>query len=305
MSEEGGGTQTVALLEGVHHSYRGTPALQGVQLEVRRGEVLALLGPNGAGKTTCIGLLLGLLRVQRGEVRVLDGAPEAMAVRRRRGAMLQVAGVPPTLRVREHVDLFRSYYPAPLDEAALLAAAGLQGLEDRRFDRLSGGQKRRVMFALALAGDPELVFLDEPTTGLDVEARRLMWAEVRRIAAAGRTVVLTTHYLEEAVALADRVEVLHRGRVVAEGTPAEVKRSSGRRVRCVTRVSLDELRRRPDVVSASTNGRHTELLTTAPEDLLRWLLMEDSELGELSVSGAGLEEALLALTRDEAPGAAA
>jgi len=288
----------VARLEGVSFAYRRAPALVDVSLEVRRGEVLALLGPNGAGKTTCLGLLLGLLPVQQGRVRVLDQPPHAMEARRRRGAMLQDGGVAPTLRVREHLDLFRSYYPSPLDEASLLAAAGLEGLEERRFDRLSGGQKRRVLFALALAGDPELVFLDEPTTGLDVEARRLMWKEVRRIAEAGRTVVLTTHYLEEADALADRVVVMHRGRLVAEGTPAEVKRSSGRRVRCATRLGLEELQGRPEVISASRSGRHTELLTPTPEALLRWLLAADPELCELSVSGAGLEEALLSLTSD-------
>lgn len=295
----------IASLEGVHHAYRSTGALDGVSLEVRRGEVLALLGPNGAGKTTCIGLLLGLLRVQRGRVRVLGQSPQAMSVRRRRGAVLQVSGVAPTLKVREHIDLFRSYYPTPLDEASLLAVAGLQGLEDRRFDRLSGGQQRRVMFALALAGDPELVFLDEPTSGLDVEARRLMWTEVRRIAAAGRTVVLTTHYLEEADALAHRVAVLHGGRVVALGTPEEVKRSCGRRVRCMTRIALGELRLRPEVTEASESGRHTELLTSSPEALLRWMLAADPELAELSVSGAGLEEALLSLTREKPQGVAA
>jgi ABC-2 type transport system ATP-binding protein len=263
-----------------------------------------MLGPNGAGKTTCIGLLLGLLRVQRGSVRVLGREPDALEVRRRRGAVLQTAAVAPTLRVREHLDLFRSYYRQPMDEARLIAAAGLAGLEDRRFDRLSGGQQRRVMFALALAGDPELVFLDEPTTGLDVEARRLMWAEVRRFSGAGRTVVLTTHYLEEADALADRVVVLHRGRVIAEGAPAEVKRGSGRRVRCVTSLPLEELRSRPEVAQASRNGRHTELLTPRPEALLAWMLPADPSLSELTVSGAGLEEALLALTA-EGPGVAA
>jgi ABC-2 type transport system ATP-binding protein len=198
--------------------------------------------------------------------------------------------------VRELIDLFRSYYPRPVAEERLIAVAGLEGLEDRRFDRLSGGQQRRVMFALALAGDPELVFLDEPTTGLDVEARRLIWAEVRRLSAAGRTVVLTTHYLEEADALADRVIVVHRGRVIAEGTPDEVKRSSGRRVRCATRLDLDVLAQRPEVASVRRSGRHTELLTPSPEALLTWMLSADPELGDLTVSGAGLEEALLALT---------
>lgn len=289
----------LATMSAVTHRYGDVVALDGLNLEIRAGEVLAVLGPNGAGKTTAIGLLLGTLRVQEGTVRVFGHEPGAGAVRMRRGAMLQVSGVPDTLTIAEHLELFSSYYPAPLPVSRLLAMAGLEELADRRYGRLSGGQKQRVMFALALAGDPELVFLDEPTTGLDVEARRSLWNEIRELKAAGRTAVLTTHYLEEADALADRIAVIHEGRVVAEGTPAEIKsRAADRRVRCITSVKSDEVAALPGVARVEVNGQHLEVLTTQPEELLRTLLALDPDLRDLHVTGARLEDAFLTLVRD-------
>ncbi len=289
----------LAAMSAVTHRYGGVVALDGLDLEIRAGEVLAVLGPNGAGKTTAIGLLLGTLRAQEGTVRVFGHEPGADAVRMRRGAMLQVSGLPDTLTVAENLELFSSYYPAPLPVSRLLTMAGLQDLHGRRYGRLSGGQKQRVMFALALAGDPELVFLDEPTTGLDVEARRSLWNEIRGLKAAGRTAVLTTHYLEEADALADRIAVIHQGRVVAEGTSAQIKsRAADRRVRCITSVNRDEVAALPGVARVEANGQHMEILTGVPEELLRTLLAVDPDLRDLQVTGAGLEDAFLTLVRD-------
>ena len=291
----------LATMSAVTHRYGDVVALDGLDLEIRAGEVLAVLGPNGAGKTTAIGLLLGTLRAQEGTVQVFGHEPGASAVRMRRGAMLQVSGVPDTLTVAEHLELFSSYYPAPLPVSRLLAMAGLEELADRRYGRLSGGQKQRVMFALALAGDPELVFLDEPTTGLDVEARRSLWNEIRELKAAGRTAVLTTHYLEEADALADRIAVIHQGRAVAEGTPAEIKsRAADRRVRCITSVNREDVAALPGVARVEANGQHLEILTARPEELLRTLLELDPDLRDLHVTGAGLEDAFLTLIRDGA-----
>ncbi|MDE2720028.1 MAG: ABC transporter ATP-binding protein [Gemmatimonadota bacterium] len=290
--------EAVARLSGVTHRYGAVVALEEVDLKVRRGEVLAVLGPNGAGKTTAISLLLGSVAVQTGEATVFGQRPGAPEVRARRGAMLQISGVPETLTIGEHIDLFRAYYPAPVSASRLLAMAGLEGLERRRFGKLSGGQKQRVMFALALCGDPQLVFLDEPTAGLDVEARRGLWEEIRALSESGRTTVLTTHYLEEADALADRIVVLHRGRVIAEGSPASIKsRTAARRVRCVTGVHRDRVASLPGVVRSETRGRYLEILTSRPEDLVRALLDLDPDLHDLTVVGAGLEEAFLALTR--------
>ena len=291
----------LASLAGVSHRYGDVLALDRLDLEVREGEVLAVLGPNGAGKTTAVSLLLGTLPLQSGAARVFGSAPDSAQVRRRRGAMLQVSGVPETLTVAEHLALFRAYYAAPLPAARLLEMAGLQELRDRRFGKLSGGQKQRVMFALSLAGDPELVFLDEPTAGLDLDGRRRLWDEIRGLKAAGRTAVLTTHYLEEADALADRIAVIHRGRLIAEGSPEEIKsRTAGRVVRCVTSIGLDPARAFPEAAGAEMKGQHLEIVTAQPEALLRRMFALDPGLSDLTVVGVGLEEAFLALTGDGA-----
>src|SRR6204780_5713421 len=228
----------VASLAGVNKSYGDIRALRGVNFSVRAGEVVALLGPNGAGKTTAVKLLLGLSQPNSGQVRVFGGDPTNPENRMRTGAMLQVGRVPETLRVREHIDLFSTYYPKPMALGEVLAAAGLEKLSDRKFGDLSGGQRQRVLFALAICGDPDLVFLDEPTVGLDVEAGRMLWDEIRRMVDRGKTVLLTTHYLQEADALADRIAVINQGAITAEGTPAEIKaQTSGKRIRCMTSLS--------------------------------------------------------------------
>jgi ABC-2 type transport system ATP-binding protein len=182
----------------------------------------------------------------------------------------------------------------------VVAAAGLQGLEDRLFGRLSGGQKQRVLFALALCGNPDLLFLDEPTVGLDVESRRAFWAVIEEKAAQGRSVLLTTHYLEEADALADRIVLINRGRIVAEGTPAEIKaRAAGRKVRCFTNLSLEEVAALPGVRNVRRDGEITELFAAEAERAVRELLARDPRLSALEVRGADLEEAFLTLTHHE------
>jgi len=218
-----GGDSEAASLVGVTKKYGSHRALDGIDLNVGAGELIALLGPNGAGKTTAVKLLLGLLRPDEGTVRVFGLDPSEAANRQRTGAMLQVTRVPETMRVREHIDLFSSYYPRPMPFAEIVGMAGLHGIEQRFFGELSGGQKQRALFALAICGDPDLLFLDEPTVGLDVQARRAMWRQIRTLLARGKSILLTTHYLEEADALANRIVVLNHGRMIANGTPAEIK----------------------------------------------------------------------------------
>lgn len=203
--------------------YADHVAVKDLTLAVPRGTVYGLLGPNGAGKTTAVRVLLGLAAADTGSATICGHAPDTQAAKLRRGALLQVAKVPETLRVREHIELFSCYYPKPLPTAETIEAAGLRGIEDRLFGDLSGGQKQRVLFALALCGNPDLLFLDEPTAGLDVEARRGLWARIRAFVARGGSVLLTTHYIEEADALANRIAVINHGRIVAEGSPAEIK----------------------------------------------------------------------------------
>lgn len=290
----------VATLTGVCKNYGGVRALRGVNFGVRAGEVVALLGPNGAGKTTAVKLLLGLLQPDGGQVRVFGRDPANPQTRLRTGAMLQVGRVPETLRVREHIDLFSSYYRAPLPLEKVLAAAGLERLRDRKFGDLSGGQRQRTLFALAICGDPDLLFLDEPTVGLDVEARRLLWEEIRRLVARGKSILLTTHYLEEADAIADRIAVINQGEIIAEGTPAQIKaQTSGKCIRCITSLHPESVRHLPGVTKVSEDRDALEIQAVEPERVIRELLALDPDLSSLEISSAGLEDAFLALIRDK------
>jgi ABC-2 type transport system ATP-binding protein len=294
-------THTAALMSKVSKNYGAVRALKNFDLEVGAGQLTAVLGPNGAGKTTAIKLLLGLARATSGKVSVFGGDPTVLATHLRVGAMLQVGRVPETLRVREHIDLFSSYYARPLPMAQTLAAAGIEDIRERKFGDLSGGQKQRVLFALAICGDPDLLFLDEPTVGLDVEARHLLWDEIRQLLSRGNTVVLTTHYLEEADALADRVVVINRGSIIAEGTPAAIKaRTAGKKIRCSTRLTAAVVRALPGVVDVQDDRGAMVIHTSRPENVLRELLARDLEVSGIEVTGAGLEEAFLALTQEKA-----
>jgi ABC-2 type transport system ATP-binding protein len=289
----------VASLEGISKNYGEVRALRNVNFSVHAGQVVALLGPNGAGKTTAVKLLLGLIPPNSGKTRVFGGDPTNPQNRMRTGAMLQVGRVPETLRVREHIDLFSSYYPKPMPLDEVLAAARLEKLRDRKFGDLSGGQRQRTLFALAICGNPDLLFLDEPTVGLDVEARRALWEEIRRLVGRGKTVLLTTHYLQEADALADRIAVINQGEIIAEGTPAEIKaQTSGKRIRCITALSVTSLLQIPGVTDARQDREAIEIHAREAEPVVRALLARDSALSGLEITSAGLEEAFLALTQD-------
>jgi ABC-2 type transport system ATP-binding protein len=287
----------IASLREVTKKFGAHVALDRFSLDLHPGEVVALLGPNGAGKTTAVRLLLGLSQASSGKVEIFGGNPRDRASRMRLGAMLQVGRMPDTLRVREHLQLFSSYYPNPRPLAELVTIAGLEGLEEKRFGMLSGGQRQRMLFALALCGNPDLICLDEPTLGMDVEARRSMWEQVRKLAAMGKTILLTTHYLEEADALASRIVVIQKGKVIAEGTPEELKTADGSRsIRCITSLAPSFVSALPGVTSVEQDGNAMLVRTHTPEAVLRTMLHEDAALSGLEVRGAALEDAFLALT---------
>jgi ABC-2 type transport system ATP-binding protein len=283
---------------GVSKCYGEVAALNNVSFQVRRGELVALLGANGAGKTTAVKLLLGLAAPNQGSVRVFAEDPRTAGAKMRIGAMLQVARVPETLKVREHIKLFCCYYPRPLPLGRIIEAAGLEGLENRLFGELSGGQRQRVLFALAICGDPDLLFLDEPTVGLDVDSRRAFWQQIRALLERGRSVLLTTHYLEEADALADRILVLNRGAIIAEGTPAEIKaKAAGKTIRCTTSLSVSEVQAIDGVSGVRTRKDGLEILTSCAEPVIRELLARDAGLANIEIASTGLEEAFLEITR--------
>ena len=298
-------TSTLARLRGVDKRYGAIRALDGFDLSLHAGQVTALLGTNGAGKTTAVGVLLGLLAADAGEARVLGGRPGSAAARRRCGTMLQSAGIPERLTVGEMLALVRSGYPHPLDTDECVALAGLDGLCGRRYGALSGGQQRRLQFALAICGRPRLLFLDEPTTGLDIGARQALWAAVRRLVAEGCGVLLTTHYLEEAEALSDRVAVIDAGRLVAEGSVGEIRaRVALRRIRCLSTLAPALVAQWPGVHEARREGDALLVLAEPAEPVVQRLLQSDAGLRELEIQRAGLAEAFLMLTRPAVAGAA-
>ena len=277
--------------------YGAVEALKGISLDIELGEVVAMLGPNGAGKTTSISLLLGLRKPTSGKALLFGLKPDDLNARSRVGVMLQESGIPTVLKVRELVDLFRSYYPKPMGRDRAIAMAGLEEKANAQVKELSGGQKQRLYFALAVCGDPDVLFLDEPTVGMDVEGRRSFIERIAEFIQMGRTVVLTTHYLEEADQLARRVVVIDRGVVIADASPQEIKsRVAGKRVRFKS-AALTEKDMEGLPVTTSTFVDHTvQLLTNQPEAVLRELFRRGVEISDLEVSGADLEDAFISLT---------
>jgi ABC-2 type transport system ATP-binding protein len=295
-------TPPLAELQAATRRYGDITAVDGIDLTLHRGEVLALLGANGAGKSTAIALMLGLVRADAGSARLFGMEPEAIEARRRTGVMLQSCVVSDMLHVDELLDLTRSYYPSPRSVADCVALAGLEGLLPRRYARLSGGQQRRVQFALAICGRPDLLFLDEPTTGLDIEARQGLWRALRELVAGGTSVLLTTHYIEEAEALADRVAVMAGGRIVASG-PMDAMRArvSQRRIRCRSDLDVEVVAGWPGVREAARNGGQLDIVADAAEPVLRRLLAADDTVADLDVRRAGLADAFLEITRQPHP----
>ena len=282
----------------------GVRALDSVCFDIHRGETVALLGPNGAGKSTAIDTMLGLRPQTSGEVRVLGGTPAAAVAAGKIGGMLQTSGLPEAATVGELVGLFRQLYSGARSQRELLALAGLTDLAGRGVGKLSGGQMQRVRFALALAGLPELLFLDEPTVGLDVEARRHFWQSLQAIAAEGTTTAFATHYLDEADANASRIIVISQGRVIADGTPADIKSSTSARTLRAAMPGPDPaaLLALPGVADVSVQGDAVAIRTTDADATLHAWYGLGRPIHGLEIGGGGLEEALLTLTGTGSPG---
>ena len=296
--------EPVIEVRGLRKRYAEVEAVRGIDLRIERGEVFALLGPNGAGKTTTVEILEGHRARTAGEVTVLgfDPGRNEVALKERTGIVLQRTGLEPYLTVAETVDMFRGYYPRPLPLNDIIEVVGLEEQRDQRVRRLSGGQQRRLDVAVGLAGDPELLFLDEPTTGFDPTARRGAWAMIRNLRTLGKTVLLTTHYLDEAQALADRVAIMVRGEIVAEDTPAGLVAADADaviRFRAPAGMALPEELALRDADEGLVEARTTDP-TRSLHALTSWALAEDIVLEDLTVSRLSLEDVFLRLTDEGA-----
>lgn len=289
----------LAELSGVSKRFGSLVALDAIDFQVRPGELLAVLGPNGAGKSTAISLLLGLQQPDAGSVHLFGRSPIMLEARRNVGVMMQEVALAAELRVREHLELVASYYPDPLSPAAAMEMTYTTALGSKPYGKLSGGQKRQVQFAMAVCGRPSLLFLDEPTVGLDIQSRTLMWAMLRQLVHDGVSIVLTTHYLEEAESLADRVIVLAKGRVVSSGTVREMRAIVGhKRITCSTLLAPELISAWPGVQSVSVERGRLQITTSNAETIIKRLVAADADFQDLEVHSAGLAEAFTELTQE-------
>src|SRR6266542_1759097 len=289
-------------VDGVVKRYGEVTALDGASFQIRKGETVALLGPNGAGKSTTVGILLGLLRPDAGRAQLFGGSPHEATAAGRVGAMLQHGDLPEGATVAELVRLVHDLYPAPGPLEETLELAGLTSIAGRRVERLSGGQAQRVRYALAIAGAPELLFLDEPTVGMDVQARQAFWRGARQLAGRGATVLFATHYLEEADDHADRIVVLVDGRVVADGPATAIKANARTRRVSATVAAVHDalLRGLPGVRGLQRHGESVLLESADADATVRALFASGVEVRDLEVTGADLEQAFLTLTNGTA-----
>jgi len=295
------GTGPVVSFDNVSKHYGSLRAVDGLSLDLRVGETVALLGPNGAGKSTSLDMLLALRKPTSGRISMFGSDPYHAVQAGRVGAMLQSGGLMPEVTVRELVTLVTGLQPHPVPVATTLRRAGIEAIADQRVDRLSGGQTQRVRFALAIVGECDLIVLDEPTTAMDVETRRLFWASMKEEVTAGKTLLFATHYLEEADQAADRILVINRGRLLADGTPAEIKARAGAKRVSFRLAKVDEpvLLGLPGLVSLDVRGDVVQIQSTDSDATLYALLDAGYRPREIEISSLGLEQAFLAITAED------
>jgi len=289
----------ILITENLTRKYGSTFAVDKVNITLEdKGNITAILGQNGAGKTTFVHCAMGLTKPSSGRMRIFGHRPGNMAAKRRTGIMLQDADLPDQLTAREHLTLFSTYYPDPVPVNELLDECEISNFADKLYKNLSGGQKRRVQFAIAILGRPDLIFLDEPTTGLDIEARRVLWRIIRELTSSGTSVILTTHYLEEADALADRIVVMNEGKIIADAPTPEIRDMvGGAIIQCISGLSIAQIQSMPGVRSVQQSGRFVEIATLDAALTLRALLAADANISDLTVKKPSLEDAFLELTK--------
>ncbi|GLV63048.1 ABC transporter ATP-binding protein [Bacillus mycoides] len=281
-------------VNGVSKTFKHKKAVNNVSFHVNKGQIVALLGPNGAGKTTTISMMLGLKDPTEGDISMFGKSPKHREVRNSLGAMLQEVSVIDSITVEEAIELFRSYYTNPVEKETLLQLSNLESERKQRCEKLSGGQKRRLNFALALAGNPDLLFLDEPTVGMDITSRKTFWETIRKLASEGKTIILTTHYLEEADALADRILLFANGKIIAEGTPDEMKATISRKTISFyskEKILKSLLKELPHVTEVQSNEGRFTLTTEDTDATLQAIYQRNLPVTDVSVERGSLDEA--------------
>ncbi|MDZ5473587.1 ABC transporter ATP-binding protein [Bacillus sp. 31A1R] len=290
----------IVSLKEVKKTFKNKNAVDSVSFSIKKGEIVAILGPNGAGKTTTILMMLGLLEPTSGKVQLFGHNPKEKEIREKIGAMLQEVSVIDRLKVSEVIQLFRSYYPKPMDYDELVSLTGFTPDElKKRADKLSGGQTRRLGFALALAGDQDLLFFDEPTVGMDIQSRKLFWQTVRTLKERGKTIVFTTHYLQEADDIAERIILFHQGKIVADGTPVDIKsKLSKQYVSFIPseEMSIDELENFPSVEKVYKENGRVYVITNETDLVLSLLFEKKYKITQIKVEEGRLDEAFEQLT---------
>jgi ABC-2 type transport system ATP-binding protein len=290
---------TAISIQQVSKQFEKKIAVNNISLEIPKGQIVTFLGPNGAGKSTTISMILGILKPTKGTVLLNGKNPQKYQNRQCLGAMLQHIGLPDTLKPLELVELWSSYYPNPLPKHQIIEMAGLAEIVNSRFGELSGGQKRRVAFALAICGNPEILFLDEPSAGLDIQSRNLLWTEIKNFASLKKTVVLCTHYLDEADTLSNRIVLMNKGEIMADDTPQNIKAKVGKKtIRFKTSLPIEEFKQLPTVENVFEQLGFTHIETNSPEFVLRGLFSMDSSIADLEVNSVNLEDAFLTLTKN-------
>src|ERR1700684_3442037 len=295
------GTGPVVSFDNVSKHYGSLKAVDGLNLELRGGETVALLGPNGAGKSTSLDMLLALRKPTSGKIRMFGSDPYHAIKSGKVGAMLQSGGLMPEVTVRELVTLVAGLHPRPVPVATTLRRAGIESIADQRVDRLSGGQTQRVRFALAIAGESDLIVLDEPTAAMDVETRQRFWTTMKEEVAEGRTLLFATHYLEEADQAADRILVINRGRLLADGTPAEIKARAGAKRLSFKLDRVDEqfLLGLPGVVNLEVRHDLVQIQSSDSDATLYAVLNAGYRPREIEIGSLGLEQAFIAITAED------
>ncbi|MFK8013552.1 MAG: ABC transporter ATP-binding protein [Marinicellaceae bacterium] len=274
-------------------------AVNKVSFDLHQGEVLSLLGPNGAGKTTLINMMLGRLSLSSGQMELLGFKPGNIELKRLCGAMLQISGLPDMSTVKEHIELFQCYYPNPMKYSKVIDLAGLHDIQNKYSKNLSGGQKQRLLFALSICGNPKLLFLDEPSVGMDISSRKTLWKTINQLKDNGTSIILTTHYLEEADQLSDRIIMLNQGKIIQEGTPDQIKANiNSKKIRFISTVSKEVFQKQNPIIPVENIGKYYEVQSNDSVTTLKQLFNLTNDITDLSVTGAALEDAFLLINKE-------